>query len=267
MLSKKLKEELKSKLLKKLKISSEALRKRVERKASKFNVSLDSAYLIFAKEHGLIINKYLKNLTPAEREEIRDVLGIRKEIIVPPRIEKQRIQKIKEIFKYEKLSLGPRPPLITLPLMRKAEEMGGIYPVLYIFENSLRNFISLVLEKKYGKRWWKSKVSKKVRENVNKRIQTEKLNPWCTARGVHPIFYTDFSDLAKILNQNAGDFNKFFKGVSGGLNWLIQRLEELKMLRNNIAHTSPLSKKDQERFFLYFDDWYKQLNIIIKKFS
>jgi hypothetical protein len=265
MLSKQSKEELQKKLLKKLGISPEALRKRIERKASKLSISVDSAYLIFAKEYGLSINRYLKTLTPEERKEIREASGIHNEISSFRETKKERIRKIRKIFHYGKLNLTPEPPLITPQLLQNAEEMSEIYPVLYIFENSLREFILRVLEKKYGPDWWENKVNKEVQEKVKVRIQQEKLNPWHGSRGVHPIFYTDFSDLAKILNHNASDFNPFFKGITGKLHWLTQKLEELKMSRNNIAHTCPLSKKDRERFLLYFDDWNNLINRIIKE--
>ena len=257
MLPKRLKEELRKKLLKKLEISRDALRKRAEKKASDFGISIDVAYLIIAWEQGLSINRYSKALTPEEKEELRDALQI-----FYRETKKERIRKIEKIFHYKKLNLRPKPPLITLQLLQNAQKMGEIYPLLYIFENSLREFISRVLERKYGPNWWESKVKEEIQEKVKERIEREKLNPWHGSRGVHPIFYTDFSDLPKILNHNANDFNPFFKGISGKIHWLIRRLEELEMSRNNIAHTCPLAKKDRERFFLYFHDWYNLIDSI-----
>ncbi|MFX0066233.1 MAG: hypothetical protein ACFFC7_29065 [Candidatus Hermodarchaeota archaeon] len=90
------------------------------------------------------------------------------------------------------------------------------------------------------------------------------MNRWHAARGEHEIHYTDFSDLSTIIKNCAGDFNHYFKGLKGKTLWLTQKLDELALSRNNIAHACPLERRDRERFLLYFTDWYEQLDNLNK---
>ena len=42
--------------------------------------------------------------------------------------------------------------------------------------------------------------------------------------------------------------------------WITQRLEELEPPRNIVAHSNPLSKQEENRVDLYFNDWIALLN-------
>ena len=59
-----------------------------------------------------------------------------------------------------------------------------------------------------------------------------------------------------IITKSWGDFEPIFLKQP----WITQRLEELKPPRNIVAHNNPLSKQEENRVDLYFNDWIALLN-------
>ncbi len=255
--------ELLKKLSKKTGKSIKYLREQLSIRATKHGVSSEAYFVYWLTKEKIHSAVYQRPLSDSIKSEIRELL--KKEISPPVTTNRrQRIQSVGRVFQINSLKIKPKPVLITQELIKNAQQNAEVYPTFFIFENSVRNFIHKVLEKKFGKDWWKSKVSKDIKEKVNQRIQDEKMNPWHGARGAHEIHYTDFAELAAIIKINAGDFNNYFKGIKGKISWLTQRLEELAISRNNIAHVSPLKKRDRERFLLYFQDWCDQIDNLNK---
>lgn len=239
------------------------LRERISNLASKRGVSSEAYFVYWLNKERISAAVYQRRLSSAIRDEIRELLKderVSTRKTTPTR--KQKIQKAEKVFQIHELKIKPKPSLITQDLLKKAHQSASLYPALFIFENSVRIFIQKTLAKNYGKKWWDNKVNRSIRDNVKIRIQNEKMNAWHGSRGAHEIHYTDFVDLAKIIKNNADVFNELFKNIGGRINWLTQKLEELSLSRNNIAHVSPLKSKDRERFLLYFQDWYEQLDLL-----
>jgi len=145
--------------------------------------------------------------------------------------------------------------LLAKNTLSEAKEMSKIYPYLYVFENSVRTVIQKVLEK-HGKNWWDTKVIDKIKLMVKGRKNKEEKNPWHGKRGAHQIYYTDINDLKGIIRHNWEDFKKIFPSQS----WIDQRIEEIEISRNIVAHNNPLSKDDIDRIKIYFKDWSKQIS-------
>jgi len=208
---------------------------------------------------------YQRGLSESIRKEIQDLLN--KEIqtktktVVIKKIEK------KVLYKIDGLNIEKKPPLIDDKLIKEANENAQTYQALYILENSIRNLIILVLEKQIDINWWHSKgiVPKPIKDNVSFKKENEKMNAFHGKRGVHEIFYTDFSELSTILKNNAKHFNNLFKGITGRLSFLTQKLEELSLSRNALAHTCPLSKRNRNRFVGYLEDLYDEFEQIVNK--
>jgi hypothetical protein len=146
-------------------------------------------------------------------------------------------------------------PFLPQKIIDEAKEMSKVYPIVYLFENSVRNLIRIVLEKKYGPDWWNRKVSLKIQKEVEKRIQQENKNRWHGKRGVHKIFYTDIEDLGSIIITNWDDFKEIFPNQE----WIKVRIGEIELTRNIIAHNNPLSRQDIQRLKIYFQDWINQI--------
>lgn len=146
--------------------------------------------------------------------------------------------------------------LLTPSMVTQAGEMSEVYSIVYVLENSFRQLISERLEKIYGKDWWnKAKISTDTKRKVDGRLKEEDENRWHSRRGVHQIFYTDFSDIGAIVINNWDAFKDVFKKQYR----LQAKLEEIELSRNIIAHNNPLPDKEIKRLKLNFDDWIRIL--------
>jgi len=132
-----------------------------------------------------------------------------------------------------------------------AERMSNLYPKMYLLENSIRNVIGRVLAAKYGKGWWALCAPTDVQHRVQDRKAKEAKVPWHGSRGSHEIYYSDFGDLRKIIENKWADFSAIFPSRP----WITQKLEELEPGRNILAHHNPVPANEQKRFELHYDDW------------
>ena len=213
----------------------------------------DGIYLLAAKS-GINLNKYL----PKEKvEDIRNLLFQLNQHAKPGIVESPRKKSINKVVQ---LSVGKTfkvsDPLLPQKVLTEAREMAEVvYPLLYVFENSVREMIIRVMQSAHGPAWWDAKVSKDTRQEVQKRKTKEDQNPWHGKRGVHPIYYTDLEHLGRIVQNNWTDF----KAILPTIQWLTQRVDEISHSRNPVAHMNPLSKDDIQRIRVYFRDWEKQI--------
>jgi hypothetical protein len=213
----------------------------------------DGIYLLAARS-GINLNKYL----PKEKvEEIRNLLFQLNQHVKASRLESTSK---KSMNKAIQLTVGKTfevaESLLPHKVVSEAKEMAEVvYPLLYVFENSVRGIIIRVMQSAHGSNWWDTKVSKDIQQEVQKRRVKEDQNPWHGKRGVHPIYYTDLEHLGRIVQNNWADF----KAILPTIQWLTQRVDEISHSRNPVAHMNPLSKDDIQRIKVYFRDWEKQI--------
>lgn len=144
-------------------------------------------------------------------------------------------------------------------ILLDAKKMLSVYPYLYLFENSVRNFIIDVMAQKHGPEWWKQKVGNPIQSKAEDRMEKDGRNRWHGKRGQHPIFYVDIDDLRAIITTNEQDFRDKFPAVRRPLEWVQQRIEEIEISRNVVAHNNPLADNDIARLKVYFKDWVEQM--------
>ena len=168
-----------------------------------------------------------------------------------------------------KKSLKPLPasddPFIDNLIFTTANSNAEIYPIIYLFENSVRNFVATVMKKYFKENWWGDRVEKvntKIHSNVTIRKLAEKEAPWHSSRGADPIFFTDIEDLKKIINSNSNEFRQI---LGGKFDHLAVWIDEIEKTRNILAHNNPVTKKDRERLMLYAHDWSKLAVIVFEK--
>jgi len=217
------------------------------RKMYNFTISREVAAYLLAAEVGIDISKYLSE------EELKEIRSLTSPKIVKGILAKKETRKIAS--PYIKGKLPVIDPFLPNNLIRDAQEMAKIYPILYLFENSVRNFIRIILSSKYGQDWWKNKIPNKIKKKVKKRMEAEKKNRWHGRRGAHEIFYTDIDDLFSIISINWEDFKKYLPS----LEWIKVRINEIEMSRNIVAHHNPLTINDIRRIKVYFNDWINQM--------
>lgn len=137
--------------------------------------------------------------------------------------------------------------------------MAEVYYGLWVFENSLRQFIVETMDKHYGKNWWADHVNSQTQSEAAQRQAKDKENRWHSSRGVHPIYYADIDDYKGIITKNWQVFESFFAGLPRPQEWVLNRIGEITLSRNIIAHMNPLDEDDRNRIAIYVRDWLKQI--------
>jgi len=202
---------------------------------------------------GIHANKL--GLEEKEAEELQEYLNNKK-------TPSQNVEERREVNKSHKIRKKVVNEFgITPNIVIEANEMAKVYPDIYVFENMVRYTVKTVLEKKHGKDWWTTPnvVSNEIKKTVEDRKNSEKANRWHSKRGAHEIFYTDFSDLSRIIQNNAPHFKRVFGDLQ-----IEAEMKKLEYSRNIIAHNNLLPQKEIKRIEIYLDDLKKQLDLSSK---
>ncbi|MFQ5892041.1 MAG: Swt1 family HEPN domain-containing protein, partial [Candidatus Methanofastidiosia archaeon] len=131
----------------------------------------------------------------------------------------------------------PENSMKKLEIMSLSESMDG-FEILFNLENNLRIFMEERLQEAYGDRWWRKGVHYNVYANWQAKKKAEVNNPWCDTRDLPMLMYSNFTQLAMIIesNKNWDIFRPYFKDKSS----ILGKLKELEPIRNKIAHNRPL---------------------------
>jgi hypothetical protein len=242
-------------LREKTKLSVPGLYKAIDRKKSQigYAYSTETAAYMLASENQIDISKFLK---PEELTEVREAIRSSR----PVQVSKVSTEVQKRVIVHLDKELKIDCPNVPVSILKDAKKMSEVYPYFYVFENSIRYFIIETLSK-YGNDWWSAKVNPKIQQKATDRQSKEGRNRWHGTRGEHPIFYVDIDDLQKIITSNYDDFKEKLPAVDRPIEWLTNRIEEVELSRNIIAHHNPLSDDDIARVKMYFKDWIKQFAI------
>jgi hypothetical protein len=174
------------------------------------------------------------------------------ESTVPRKTAIKTVTKVREIRVGGNFSIVD--PILPTRMVAEAKEMSEkVYPILYIFENSVREVVRRVLTGAFGADWWDRCVSANVKRTVADRMRQENDTPWHGARGAHPILYTDIKDLVSIVRNS--DAWQELKPVVGSIEWFSQLINCIGASRNPVAHMNPISGHDCQRVIINFRDW------------
>jgi hypothetical protein len=150
--------------------------------------------------------------------------------------------------------------LLSARTLKEAGAMAKVYPMMYLLENSVRTVIMRVMASKHGKDWWDTHAPAEVCKVVRGRKDNEEVKPWHGKRGVHGLYYSDFSHLKLIIQKNWTDFQDILSDQQR----ISRLLEDLEQPRNTIAHHNPISDHEQKRIEVAYGDW---MQIIANKGS
>jgi hypothetical protein len=134
----------------------------------------------------------------------------------------------------------------------EAAEMSEHYEVIYCLEQAIRKLITETLQDAVGSDWWNSRVPQEVQQEVNKRLKTEK-ESGMTQRSTELTDYTTFGELSVIISANWDHF----KTVLYDQRAVARVLGNLNLLRNPVAHCSPMAPDEVERLRLSVKDWFR----------
>lgn len=229
-------------------------------------ISKEDASYIYAIRNKIDVHAFLKNdpvLLQRITELTRNSTGT-------SRIE-QKVKKnykntvIQKTLKIKETTLAD--PLLRSSILEDAKAMSEIYPLIYVFENSVRNFLKLALEKAYPNAWWNAeRITTTPFNKANERKKDEGKNLWHGKRAKSSMLdYIDLGELEAVINKNTQILTPYFKDLPKQLDWLRLKITEIYPSRNVIAHNNPLSKDDIDRVKVICKDWNKQLPLLKQK--
>ena len=129
------------------------------------------------------------------------------------------------------------------------------YLAFFMLENSARELIVERLVEAHGSGWWGTAATAGIKRSVATRQEKEGSNRWHMQRGASEIFYTDFGDLASLIENNWEQFSDLFPSVE----WIKSRFRELEASRNIVAHNNLLEDREIERLKMNLSDWVRQV--------
>lgn len=116
------------------------------------------------------------------------------------------------------------------------------YKLLYKIEIGLREFIIDVLSTYLGNKWHKT-LPEDVKNKMIAGKESEKKTSWVNCIPYHPMYYVDFSDIVKIIEQ--GDkWKNVFSNYFSRKEIISSTLKELEPIRNKIAHNRKVTQGD-----------------------
>lgn len=216
--------------------------------------------LEYAQRNGLNPQKFaddeiLKEYREYRRAHAHDPTVITRTQIVPVK----RVAGVKFVA-------NPDIPEVNLPSEKvsEAKQMAEIYPFLYVFENSVREFIRTVMESVHGANWWDNSVSTVTEGKASERQEKQGKSRYYGTKAPHPIYLVDLDDLRNIIICNWKDFELKLPKLPNSQAWVINTLQMIEEIRNIVAHNNPISKDDEQRLKVDFKEWAKRINPEVK---
>lgn len=255
--------KLRNDLLKALSITQQALSKRVQNLKNQHPITTEDATYVIAQREGLILDKYLST---AEIDRVRDVI---KHMQPAMNIPKENVlKKSRNIYKSTIIQIASEfnitDPILSTKKINESKEMASVYPLLYILENSIREFIDMKMTSIHGSSWWDTNSNKGLRDTVASRMDNENINSWHQRRGSKPIDYLDLNQLVPLVRKIE---KEVVPSIIPSIDWFSQLVEEVYQSRCVLCHMNPLDKDNIQSVKLRFRQWQKQIKAKINKIS
>jgi len=262
--------ELKGVLLKKLDVTPQRLSQLVTRRKAELPMTTEFATYTIAHERGVDVSKYLDADTTREVRQLVSQLraGMRNtdgDLAKRPARRGQAGTRVPKPVSVSivGIKIGNVPGLKASHAQEAKAMAERVYPTLYLFENSVRDFIERVLSAAYGKNWWEAAVSKKVRDKAEQFKDDEAKDTWHGKRGRRDLDYLLLTQLWSIVRDNWNDFAPFFPQGQAWVHTLIEN--DMNVSRRVIAHMNPLDEDDIESLVVSFRKWIKHLTAVEDK--
>ncbi len=118
-----------------------------------------------------------------------------------------------------------------------------IYGLLFEIEVGLREFVIQELGARYGERWWIDRLPGDVLDSCRTGIRLERSTLWLELVPHHPLYYSNFADLRKVVERR-DNWEQVFKEQLGRKDIFAATLSELEPIRNKIAHNRRATSSD-----------------------
>ncbi len=148
----------------------------------------------------------------------------------------------------------------SLSIDSDTRRMIRAYATLRSLENKLREFIDFKLRLNFEEKWWETQTSQRVKDSAIRARSKELSSPWQSVKTDADIYYTDFADLGRIMAMKEN--LPLFKESLIDEIVVFNKLKELELVRNIIAHNRTLSEIELTRLELYAHDILKSVGAI-----
>jgi hypothetical protein len=249
--------DLRGILAQKLGVSERSVYNRAKELADRASLKTAEAIWVLAAQAGINLSKY--RLPP---EVIDRVRLLQTQIPSPPRSSAQGSKLVRtpvnapsREFVIAREFRG-EDPILTSDVLAEAKEMAAVYPMLYVIENSMREYIRRIVDARKGLTWWTTQSPTAVRDKIASRMTDEKKNAWHQRRGTHPVDYLDLIELPKVVRALESEFVPNFLP---DLRWFEQFVEDLYQSRCVVSHMNPLNKDNVADVKLRLKKWQRQV--------
>lgn len=216
-------------------------------------MSTQEAVCLLAHQRGLVLDRYLDE---SKLASIRQLATVAPSPAPAPPVNRPRERAAKAVYVTIARDIKLSDPLLPRRIINDAKLMAEkVYPLLYIFENSVRQVIQQVMNRALGAQWWAAAVPKAIAARVAKRMGKEQRNAWHGKRASHPIYYADMGHLKQIVTLHWQHFALLFPDEA----WFTSRFDAIAFSRNVVDHHNPLAKDDIKALQVYTSQWHKQI--------
>jgi hypothetical protein len=253
-------QELRKHLREKLDIGDRQLNRLIAAKADELPSTREEALHVLAFENRLTLQNYL---TPEQIAAVRGLVGNRPAPAPTPAKPSRREPKSQDAS-LKQIQVGD----YTVPTaalnarhVNEAIAMAKVYPLLYVFENSVREFLDGHLRAEYGDDWHLDPriVNTTMRGRVERNRAAEDATRYHSRRNERFIYYTDITDLPLIAGSENG-WKVFGRdSLLPSTNWLTSIVERIAPSRNVVAHMNPIVARDIRRVGDLLEDWLDQI--------
>lgn len=116
------------------------------------------------------------------------------------------------------------------------------YAILFEIENGLRGLVVGKCDSAMGAKWYKD-LPKDLQEKYVNGIAYDRKSAWRKLVVHHPVYYLDFPDLMKII-ENGAFWNKVFSHIFIDKTVVSGILKSIEGIRNSVAHNRVILESD-----------------------
>jgi len=249
--------DLRGLLANKLGVTERQVYNRAQQLANRASIKTSEAIWILAAQNQINLTKYLPP------EVVDRVRGLILQLPALPRVTfpamgkpKRRTPKVAPKEFVVAHEFRGSDPILPAQVFEEAREMSTVYPLLYLLENSIREFLRRIVDARLSKEWWTTTASTKIRDKILSRMSDDQKHAWHQRRGSHPVDYLDFGELSLVVKNNESLFVPEFLPT---VQWFEQFVLEAYQSRCVVCHMNPLEKDNIEDVRLKIRKWQKHV--------
>lgn len=246
-------------LAEKLHLKRAQLYRRAKDVADTLSIGTSDGMLVIAAQQKINLHKH--GFPAAKVEEIRRLVNqlpatatraILREGSAGSGNGKPKAARMKKAFRVKLQKSDQGDPLLSAAMLNEMKAMVQIYEILYHLENSIRVFITRVLEAKHGVNWWDTVAPNNLKRQVQNRTQDEAINAWHQKRSANPIDYLDLNQLPALVRAAQADFVPAFFSTA---EWFQHFVDEVYRSRCVGCHMNPLTQDNVDAVGVRFNQW------------